>query len=30
VLYVLVNLAVTAGMRALERRLALPGTLGKY
>ncbi len=28
VLYVLVNLVVTAGMHALERRLALPGTLG--
>ena len=30
VLYVLVNLVVTAGMHAVERRLALPGTLGKY
>jgi glutamate/aspartate transport system permease protein len=28
VLYVLVNLAVTAGMRAVERRVALPGSLG--
>lgn len=28
VLYVVVNLVVTAGMRAVEHRLALPGTLG--
>lgn len=28
VVYVLVNMAVTAGMQALERRLALPGMLG--
>lgn len=28
VLYVAVNLVVTAGMRAVEHRLALPGTLG--
>jgi glutamate/aspartate transport system permease protein len=27
-IYVLVNLAVIAAMRLLERRLALPGTLG--
>jgi len=30
VLYVLVNLAVTAGMHAVERRLALPGSLRVY